>query len=63
MSPNFLLAIDRIREQLLALVWQPIKEKENSEFRPAVLPLKIDHVSHPVAEELGKYIKTQREFN
>ena len=26
---------------------QPVKEKENSEFKPAVLCLKIDFVLHP----------------
>ena len=28
-------------------VWQPVKEKENTEFKEAVLHLKIDLVSHP----------------
>ena len=31
----------------LALVRQPIQEKENSEFKPTLLRLKIDLVSHP----------------
>ena len=32
----------------IALVQQPIKEKNNPEFKPAVLRLKIDLESHPV---------------
>ena len=40
-----------------ALVRQQILEKENSEFKPAKLRLKIDLVSYPArAEGLGKYI-------
>ena len=31
----------------LSLVRQPIKEKENSEFKTGVLCLKIDPVKHP----------------
>ena len=38
-----------------ALVRQLAKEKENSEFKPVKLRLKIDLVSYPVrAEGLGK---------
>ena len=33
----------------LALVRQPIEEKKTSEFKPAVLHLKIDLVSHPAS--------------
>ena len=33
---------------------QPILEKENSEFKPALLRLKIDLVSHPA---FGKTIE------
>ena len=32
---------------ILAIVGQPIKEKENSEFKPVLFYLKIDLVSHP----------------
>ena len=41
----------------LALLRQPILEKENSEFKPAVVHLKnwTCHIL-PVAETLGKYI-------
>ena len=36
---------------------QLVKEKENSEFKPVKLCLKIDFVSYPVrAEGLGKYV-------
>ena len=31
----------------LALEWQPVKEKENSEFKPAILGWKNDLVPHP----------------
>ena len=34
-------------EVILALVRQPIKEKDDSEFTPAVLHWKINLVSHP----------------
>ena len=41
----------------LALVRQPVKEKENSEFKSVKLCLKIGLVSHPAcAEGVGKYI-------
>ena len=44
----------------LILVWKHIYEKENSEFKPVELALKIDLVSHPnSAEGLGKYILEQ----
>ena len=43
----------------LALVRQPVKEKENSKFRPVKLRLKIDLVSHPVrVEGVGKHTHT-----
>ena len=32
----------------LALVRQPVEEKENSEFKPTVFHLKIDTTSYPV---------------
>ena len=32
----------------LALLRQPVLEKENSEFKPALLCSKIDLVSHPI---------------
>ena len=41
----------------LALLRQPISEKENSEIKSIKLRLKIDFVSHSTsAGELGKYI-------
>ena len=40
--------IDKIRWCPLALVEQPIKEKEHSEFKPVKLRLKTEHGSHPV---------------
>ena len=36
-----------------ALVWQSVKEKENSEFQPVELCLKIDLVSHSVQGQEG----------
>ena len=37
----------------LTLVWQPVQEKENSEFKPVKLCLEknIDPVSHPACAE------------
>ena len=35
------------RLNFLALLRQPVKEKENSDFKPVVFHLKIDLVSHP----------------
>ena len=32
----------------LTLVWKPVGEKENLEFKPVKLRLNIDNVSHPV---------------
>ena len=32
----------------LYFVRQPLKEKENLEFKPAVLCLRIDFISHPI---------------
>ena len=44
------------RLDALSLVWQPVWEKENSEFKPVSHCLKRDRVSPPVrAEGLGKY--------
>ena len=41
----------------LTLVWQPVSEKENSEFEPGKLCLKTDLKSHFAhVEWLGKYI-------
>ena len=42
----------------LTLIWQPVKEKENSEFKPIKLHLKIDLVSRPANAEglINKYI-------
>ena len=31
----------------LTLVWKRIEKKENSQSKPALLPLEIDLVSHP----------------
>ena len=35
-----------VRQGSLTLVWQPVLEKENSEFKPSKLCLIIDFVSH-----------------
>ena len=35
----------------LVLLWPPVKEKDNSEFKPVKPRLKIDLVSHPVRAE------------
>ena len=42
------LAIGKSQRRLssLGLVIEPVKEKENSEFKPAILHLKIDLMSH-----------------
>ena len=40
----------------LTLVQQPVEKKENSEFKPVKLRLKIDLVSHP-ARGVVKYIQ------
>ena len=46
----------------LVLARQPVYEKENSEFKPVKLRLKIDLVTHPaLTEELGKYRYEQTE--
>ena len=38
------------------LVWQPIEEKKNSEFKLVKVHLKTDLVSHPdPSEEFSKY--------
>ena len=37
----------------LAFVWQPIYEKENSEFKPAKLCMEIDLMSHPAHGRIG----------
>ena len=53
-------AISKIVGQTMffAIFRQPVSEKENSEFEPVKLCLKIDLVLHPVLmEESGKYIK------
>ena len=34
------------------LVWQPVKEKENPEFKPVKVHLKIDLVSQPAQMEV-----------
>ena len=50
MNPLFFLpAKDKLYGRLvsLALVRQPVKEKENSKFKPEILCLKIGLVSHP----------------
>ena len=41
----------------LVSVQQPIKEKENSEFKPVVLYLKIDHVLQPIKEKENSEFK------
>ena len=37
----------------LALVRQPIEKKENPEYKPVILRLKIDLVSHPPCKQRG----------
>ena len=40
------------------MIWQPVLEKENYEFKSIKLCLRIDPVSQPApAEGLGKYIQ------
>ena len=39
------------RSRSLTLSWQPVKEKENSEFKSVKLYLEIDLVLHPVCAE------------
>ena len=49
MNPTVLLPyMSKLKDRLgsFALFWQPVKEKENSEFKSALLHLKIDLVSH-----------------
>ena len=47
-----------------ALVRQLVQEKENSEFKPVKLRLKIDLVSYPArAEGLGKYLYTHLQIS
>ena len=59
MNPNILPpAMSKQQGRLFssALVGQLVQEKENSEFKPVKLRLKIDLVSHSTqAEGLGKY--------
>ena len=43
-----------------AWVCQPVEEKENSEFNPFKLHLKIDYPAY--VEGLGKYICLQTEY-
>ena len=46
-----------------ALVRQLVQEKENSEFKPVKLRLKIDLVSYPArAERLGKFDKLKQSW-
>ena len=48
----------------LSMVWQPVWEKENFEFKPAKLRMKIDIVTHLAeAERLGIHIWWSFEFN
>ena len=60
MNPIILpLAIGKEMARLgsLTLVWQLVKEKENSKFKPVKFCLSIDFVSHPTqVEVLGMYI-------
>ena len=55
MNPTIVLpAMGRLR--FLALIWLPVKEKENSEIKPFKLRLKIGRVWYPAhAEGLGKH--------
>ena len=47
------------RSNSLVLFREPVKEEANSEFKPALLRIKIDLMSHlTIAEGLGKYIYT-----
>ena len=41
------------------MVWQPVKEKENSELKPALFHLIIDHVLHPTSSREFGWIHTQ----
>ena len=47
MTQPILWVNNRVDCFFLTLVWQPVEEKENSEFEAVVLCLKIDLVSHP----------------
>ena len=42
----------------LTWVWPPVKEKENSEFKPIELYLKTELTSHPALGEVIKLIQT-----
>ena len=54
LPPAMSKRLGRLRSS--ALVWQLVWEKENSEFQPVKLRLKIDLVSYPaIAEGVGKY--------
>ena len=48
-SPTMGKYLDRLGS--LTLVWQPVYEKVNSKFKPAVLCFKIDLILHPVCDE------------
>ena len=45
------------------MVWQPVQEKENSEFKPTKLCLKIDLVSYPAhGGVVGKYTQDKQKI-
>ena len=39
------------------MVWRPVKDKENSEFKPVKLSLKVILLSHPARVEVNTYIR------